>query len=169
MRYRILAGFAAAVMTALAGLGAVNAQAATPANASAPPAGTVVFVRTSTLNTPQDSADNTITCKPAYSAPHISTHVPTEINSVGRVSCSHTMASIVIAIHLASNNVTQRPASNTCRNAGKSTNSCQVNLTCNPNTTYGGGVSMSLTAPPGYEPPSASWSASASFKVNGFC
>jgi hypothetical protein len=169
MRYGVLAGFAVAVMTALAGLGAVNAQAATPASISAPAAGTIVFVRASTLDTSQNSAEDIITCKPAYSAPHISTHVPTEINSVGSVKCSHSMASIVIAIHLASNSFIQAPASDTCRNAGKATNSCQVNLPCNPNTTYGGGLSMSLTAPPGYEPPSASYSTSASFKVNGFC
>jgi hypothetical protein len=124
MRYGILAGLAAAAMTALVGLSAVNAQAATPTNISAPTAGTITFVRASASHALQNSAENVITCKPSYSAPHISTHVPTEINSVGSVKCSHSMASIVIAIHLTSNNFTQRPASDTCRNRGKSSNSC---------------------------------------------
>src|SRR5262249_30887356 len=136
MRYGILAGIAVAALTALAGLGTVNAQAATPVNISAPAAGTVIFVRTNTTKTPQNSAENVITCKPTYSAPHPSTHVPTEITSVGTVKCTHSMASIVIAIYLETNNITQRPASNTCRNAGKGFNSCQVNLACSPNTTF---------------------------------
>jgi hypothetical protein len=165
MRYGILAGLAAAAMTALAGLAAVNVQAATPTNISAPTAGTIIFVRANTPRTLQ----NIITCKPAYSAPHISTHAPTEINSVGTVKCSHSMASIVIAIHLTSNKITQRPASDTCRNHGKSSNRCQVNLTCFPNTTYAGGVSMTLTAPAGYVPHSASWGKRGRIKVNGFC
>lgn len=169
MRYGILAGLAAAAMTALVGLGTVTAQAATATNVSAPAAGTTISVRANTTGTLENSAAKFISCKPSYSAPHISTHVPTEINSEGTVKCTHSMASIVIALHLTSNDVFLRPVSRTCRNSGKGSNTCQLNLTCYPNVTYAGGVSMTLTAPPNYEPPKASWSRSGSFKVDYFC
>ena len=149
--------------------GSQGASISAVAHVSAATPGTITFVPANTSGASATPALPVITCTPKYSAPHISTHVPTEINSVGTMSCTHAVASIVIAIHLESSNFTQAGASNTCRNAGKSSNSCQVNLTCYPNTTYGGGVSMTATAPSGYEPPTYSYSTSGSFKVVGFC
>jgi hypothetical protein len=155
-------------MAAMTGLGAVNAQAATPANTSAPSAATIRLVPANASGAVKN-ADEQIVCKPSYSAPHLSGHAPGQIKSVGSVKCSHTMARIVIAIHLTSSNFTQKPESDTCPVNGKATASCQVNITCTPNTTFAGSVYMTLTAPPGFDPPSASWGKSASFKVTGFC
>lgn len=170
----LILGFSGLVATSSAQASQTHsASISRVAHVSAATPGTITFVPTNTSGASATSSATpalpVITCTPKYSAPHISTHVPTEINSVGTMSCTHAVASIVIAIHLESSNLTQAGASNTCRNSGKGSNSCQVNLTCYPNTTYGGGVSMTATAPSGYEPPTYSYSTSGSFKVTGFC
>ena len=127
----------------------------TPEIASASPSApvkapdTIEVTATSSAPPGSAAAAAVINCTVQINDPHKSTHLPTNVNVVGTVKCSASMASISMTVILFNNG--RLIGINTKANVGKSSISVNAAANCIPSTYQGKGTAT-LVFPPGYFP-----------------